>query len=336
MNQLEKYLAYVTIEKNKEISEDLASLLAAKGNGNGNGKGKKPTLSLCFTYDAEARTYTKPFWQLTQTLATASFTYEEANKCLGMSKEMQILSDCATLVSHETLADSHEWVEKMMIFYNKHAGELLASHKVGILRRHSEAKAEAIKGIEGSEGSECSEGSPEFLAYLSLFRGEAAEYCLTTSENTRHYGLDSEFYAYASSPIRRYADLVNQRAIKDILQGRPTPTISQLLIDELNRRQKQAKAFSRDLFFLTNLSLPSCESVNGIVLSQEINASAKTKTKIWVPEWKRQITSKTLEGQSIPLQRGTQVSIQWYECRQEARWKDRIVFKVSRLDELQC
>ena len=287
----------------REISEEKASLLpellAEREN--------KPTLSLCFTYNTKTQHLTKPSWQLTHTQTTASYTYEEANECVKRVKEMQILQECSSALVKNTLDDSHEWVEKMMIFYNQQAGELLAANRTGILRRHAESSMKVL-GIPGI---------PDFLIY------EAAEYCLSTAEHTRHYGLNSETYAYASSPIRRYADLVNQRAIKNILNNtEPTP-ITQSLIDELNRRQKQAKAFSRDIFFMTNLSAPSKEPVNGIVISQN---PEQTKTKIWVPQWKRKITTRNLIA--TPLTQGTEMEIQWYEAREQARWKDRIVFKL--------
>jgi exoribonuclease R len=290
----------------KEISEEKASLLPAAE------EEAKPTLSLCLTYDTITQEISKPSWKLTYTQTTASYTYDEANSRANQRQELKILQACASKIAGLKLIDSHAWVERMMIFYNQQAGQLLAEHRTGILRRHAESSLPLVTSIKGMSDI------PEFLFY------ESAEYCLSTDPSTRHYGLGSEFYAYASSPIRRYADLVNQRAIKDILQGTTSPILNQDLIDELNRRQKQAKAFSRDLFFMTNLTLPSKEPVKGIVISQN---PEQTKTKIWVPQWKRKITSRNLVAN--PLTQGTEVMIQWYELREEARWKDRIVFKLN-------
>jgi len=143
-----------------------------------------------------------------------------------------------------------------------------------------------------------------FLAY------ESATFVLPT-EDTRHFGLNSAAYAYASSPIRRYCDVVNQRALKGILKS----PITQDLIDSLNRRQKQAKAFSRDLFFMTQLSSNNCESVEGTIIDSK---------KVYVPVWKRCVKVRNLD-----LHKGTKVRLQWFEDREKPNWKERIVFKVD-------
>ena len=93
----------------------------------------------------------------------------------------------------------------------------------------------------------------------------------------------------------------------------------------MNRRQKQAKAFQRDLFFMTTLSKATAAAevaVQGTVFS--VNPE-KRKAKVWVPAWKTAIQVKNI---SADIQPSAPVSIQWYENRQEARWKDKIVFQL--------
>jgi exoribonuclease R len=248
----------------------------------------KLTVSLCFVWTAGKIQDIE--WRLTETSATTSYTYDEADA--ATNRELKVLSSITGTPT------SHEWVEAMMIFYNKEAGKLLAAAGTGILRRHKEGTQLAIPGV------------PEFLAY------EAAEHCLPGGA-TYHSGLDTAAYAYASSPIRRYADLVNQRAIKKILSTRPPPPPEQELVDHLNRRQKQAKAFSRDLFFMTCLDALPREQT-GIVVSQSEN-----KAKIWVPHWRRLITVRT----SAPPP-GSKVFLQWYVDKEQPRWRDRIVFRL--------
>ena len=260
----------------------------------------KLTVSLCFTYSTHTRKITGvPSWKLTETRTTVSYTYDEAD--LLNTPFLQILRQVAMALGAADDSDSHIWVEKMMIFYNQQAGKLLAENNVGILRKHTIGKGPSMQD----------ENIPEFIFY------ESAEYCLPQN-NTGHGALQSEFYAYASSPIRRYADLVNQRIIKEILTGAtPTPQ-SQVLVDELNRRQKQSKAFTRDLFFSSVLANTDNTREEGIIL-----VTTEEKTRVWVPAWKRLITVKGGHADA------KKVLIEWYECRDQSRWKDRMVFKMT-------
>jgi len=278
----------------REFSEDTFSLLPGK---------PKPTLSLCFDVEEGAWLPANLRWMSTLTQTTLSYTYDEADKALGTSPELQLLQKITQA------PDSHVIVERLMIFYNEEAGKMLSSAGTGILRRQKGGTATRVQ----------IPGVPEFLFY------ESAEYCLPTADSVAHEALGLGAYAYASSPIRRYADIVNQRAIKAALLGKgPAQQAQQALVDEMNRRQKQAKAFQRDLFFMTTLSkdASAAAAVQGTVVS--VN-SEKRKAKVWVPAWKTAIQVKNISAEIRP---STPVSIQWYENRQEARWKDKIVFKL--------
>lgn len=276
----------------REISEGVASLLPPN---------PKLTVSLCFECgpclgEEDAKQSCERIknihWRLTETVSS-SYTYEEAQKDIG-TPELTILQKIADMLGNKEGSNTHEIVERLMVFYNQQAGALLAKAGVGILRRHP-------------RGGQTIAGVPEFLAY------ESAKYCLP-GDDTWHFGLNSEFYAYASSPLRRYADLVNQRAIKAIILGKKPNPSSQTLVDYLNHRQKQAKAFSRDLF-LTTLGDPS--EIEGIVVEQKGDT-----TKVWIPAWGRLIRC---QGGGVV---GSRVKIEWYACREQPRWKDKIVFKI--------
>lgn len=279
----------------KEFSEDKFSLLPGK---------PKPTLSLCFDVEEGEWLPANIRWLSTLTQTTLSYTYDEADEALGTSRELNALQKVTRA------PDSHVIVERLMILYNQEAGKMLSSAGTGILRRQ-----------KGGAGVRVQiPGVPEFLFY------ESAEYCLPTADSVAHEALGLDAYAYASSPIRRYADIVNQRAIKSALLGKEFPQkAEQQLVDEMNRRQKQAKAFQRDLFFMTTLSKESAAAsvaVQGTVIS--VNPE-KRKAKVWVPAWKTAIQVKNISADIKP---SSPVSIQWYENRQEARWKDKIVFKL--------
>ena len=290
----------------REISESSASLIKSDE--------YKPTVSLCLTYSTDTKTISDIDWKLTETKTTSSYTYDEAQALLKTSPDILVLQDlCQALYPKDpTIPDTHVIVERLMIFYNKAAALLLYNNKVGILRRHKKADDINLISIDGV---------PEFLAF------ESAEFCLPTDDSTEHYSLNAKFYTYASSPLRRYVDLVNQRAIKSLLTKTTPTSAPQTLVAEMNRRQKQAKAFSRDLFFMTTLSQNSEQKpVAGIILDQK-KADSGFKTEIWVPDWKRVIKAKSIH--QTTFSRGTKVKIQWYEARDQPRWKERIVFNIS-------
>jgi exoribonuclease R len=290
----------------KVLSEELASLKGDK---------PKPTLSLCFLWE-EGNAPTNFQWKLTYSKVDHSFTYEDAHS--GSLDEFGALQRLAFQLGGDP-GDSHSWVEEMMILYNTKAGELLKQNNTGILRRHSGENLEKVEALE-----EIVRNFPnlKFLTY------EAAEFCLPTDENTFHKGLERSAYAYASSPLRRYADLLNQRIIKQILSKIPLTLLTDVkeeLIQHLNRRSKQAKAFSRDLFFnqvLSTAEANSCEE--GIVLGPSSKGKGKGY-KVYLEAWKTIITVRTL-GETIP-EKGSRVRLEWYEDRGQAGWKNRIVFK---------
>jgi hypothetical protein len=140
----------------------------------------------------------------------------------------------------------------------------------------------------------------------------AAEYVLADEENVEHGGLNLAAYAYASSPIRRYCDLVNQRIIKNLMDAKEPAVPTKELVAELNRRQKQEKSFTRDMFFMSVLS--SKDPVQGIAMSEK---------RVWIPAWKRAITVRNTE-----LTVGTSYTITWYEYKQLPHWKERFVFRA--------
>ena len=271
------------------ISEESASLLPGAA---------KPALSLAFLWTAGG--IEKFEWKTTMIKCDRSFSYDDASRLANDIPELGALRDLSTFLTQAEV-DSHFWVQSLMILYNTHAGTLLRANGKGILRRHSAKKSSLLSKV-GESG-------------LSFVGMSAAEYVDSRDENVAHLGLDKEAYAYATSPIRRYCDLVNQRCIKDILDPSTTRCTVDLppLIEELNRRQKQEKSFTRDMFFMQVLSGP-VKRVEGVAVSDK---------RIWIPEWKRCITVKS------PVVEGDKYSITWYENKGLPHWKQRIVFRAD-------
>lgn len=268
----------------------------------------RPALSLQFIYGPTGLSDFK--WLETVVTRSRSFTYDEADEAHLLHKytELKVIKDITKG------ANSHEWVQQLMILYNQKAGEMIKARGIGVLRSHSAPKAEELAQLTAID--------PSFgiLAY------EAATFCLPT-DDSKHFGLDADAYAYASSPIRRYCDLVNQRALKGLMTastGQEEAKEAKELVYHLNRRQKQAKAFSRDFFFMTELS-NSKDAVEGTVIGKGKDTTTQ-KCKVYVPVWKRTIKVRLLMSEAP--EPGTKVSIEWYDDREKPNWKERIVFRI--------
>lgn len=286
----------------REISEGAASL---------RGTEPRPTLSLQFTWTPGTPEPLTDF-QWVEAMATThtSYTYDEADAAQAEGNiHMNALKQLsAELDPTNTAQTSHEWVQNMMILYNRKAGETLRQKRNGILRRHSAPKAAALAQWTAIDPS------LSFLAY------EAATFCLATAEDTRHFGLSdpdiwTDAYAYASSPIRRYCDLVNQRILKGA-----SATVQQETVDALNRRQKQAKAFSRDLFFMRELAT-GVKMQGGLVV-----AHTEKAVKAYIPAWKRCVKIRSLEDLP-PI--GSRITLEWLYDYEKPNWKEKIIFRIN-------
>jgi exoribonuclease R len=191
-----------------------------------------------------------------------------------------------------TSPDSHDWVAQLMIFYNIEAAKVLKQKGQGILRVHS------VPDIEKLESYKSLGVDAQFLAFKS------AKYVPTTTDE-KHWGLNADVYCHATSPIRRFADVVNQY----VLKNEQPPVVD---IDMLNERSKQLKIFARDSFFLRQLLQTDARSVEGTVLNDH---------RIWVPAWKRIVTCKN----DYPI--GTTGTLNYSLDMNQSTWKRRVVFK---------
>jgi len=215
------------------LSEGLFSLLPGQ---------ERNVLSLVFTGDL-----TNHEWRRQRIRITESYTYETASAS----------PKAAVLTAVTGSSDPHEWIEKLMLLYNRTAALRLRELQKGILRRHSAPDMEKLKAYEAC-------GFPTTLA------SAAGEYCLATDADTRHWGLETAVYCHATSPIRRAADCYNQM----LLMGYP---VNFDVCDELNAIAKRAKAYERDLMFVRIL-------LRWEGWGKEVDGIAGLG-RVWIPSW---------------------------------------------------
>jgi exoribonuclease R len=249
----------------KEYSEENCSLIPNK---------QSYGISLQFLWDGKE--ITNKEWFESTFVNNQSYSYEEFQDSDSPYKSP--LAQIASYLAKEDVTDSHKWIEHCMLFYNIEAGRILKEARKGILRKHSGPDIERLKKYRAHIPD------MEKLAYSS------AKYCLAEEVDTRHFGLESDNYAHVSSPIRRYADLVNQRALKFILKSSSDQFIVPIAMYDMNYRAKLNRAFSRDYDFLKAISTGKT-IFKGIILEKKDIDETNMKIKIYIPEWKRAIST---------------------------------------------
>lgn len=267
------------------LSEDLFSLIPGQ---------ERLTLTLFCTWDG---TRLRDFsFQETVLVNTASYTYES---CYAAKEiDMGVLRAIAESLVGPT-GDSHKWVEALMILYNTEAANRLVAARCGLLRTHDAPNAERLALME-SLGLPAKE-----LAY------PAAVYSVATASGI-HWGLQKGAYCHASSPIRRYADILNQGVLKGVLQH-PWKMYAQTL----TMLDKKGKAYERDRLFASSILLGQKEQEGTVVDSEHV----------YVAAWKK-IIRCPVDSLTVA---GTRVRVAFHASPQRGSysWKKRVVYRCD-------
>jgi len=280
------------------ISEDACSLLPGK---------QRYGLSLVFTWSPE-HGISNPHFKKSIVVNQDTYTYESIYE--STTVPLEILAAIASSLAGKPTVDSHEWIEQCMLFYNTEAAKLLCHIGLGILRIHDAPIQDKSKLLEAIDPS------LKFLAYSS------AQYAPVTSA-ARHFGLDRDFYCHASSPIRRFADLVNQYILKTHLSDESLPFSQediQQTVHWLNKRQRILASAERDYAFLKAVTSSPSSQIQGRILWTE-----GAFTFVWIPSWQTTLRMPIKKE----LSPGDSVMIEYYCDRRKAKWKERLITTYS-------
>lgn len=284
-------------------------------------------VSMALQWNGKQKTLSEPVWYESEMVVDRSYTYEEFQT--ESSDLQRVVKDVASVLAGESLEDAHKWIEQLMIRYNQEAGKKLRHAGIGILRRHASAEQERVERYR--------EHLPEwkFLAMSS------AEYVLAEEKDTYHSGLGTDAYAHTTSPIRRYADLVNQRALKALLHAPsavlPYTFIVPVTMFDLNRREQTIRQFEREMTFLGAIQRGESRTRAIVIdVANVIEGVEEYEIQFYLPAWKKRVfgryrkagenqilTRDETEVRNIPLygEIEIQCSIQW----SMRHWKKRLL-----------
>jgi exoribonuclease R len=258
------------------------------------------TLTFCWNAATQAVEGTVT-WSLETVRIAHSYTYDS----FYGSPYAAALRAVASGLAAKPLEDSHEWIEQLMLFYNRQAAQLLRQHGMGVLRRHPAPDIERLTAYAEI-------GLPAAkLAYA------AGEYCPATATDTEHWGLGQAVYCHASSPIRRWSDCINQLALRQLILGLgayfPEPNT-----DAMNAGAKRAKSYERDVAFVRAL----------LTGPKQLEAIVASTTKLWIPAWSRLVSCPIY----VPV--GTRVIANIYCDAKQRNWKRRLVIRTQPVPEI--
>jgi exoribonuclease R len=244
-----------------------------------------------------------PRWIHQRIQVKASYTYDSAYEAPWAPVLQAITSD----IAGRLVTDSHEWVEQLMLFYNREAAKVLRMEGAGVLRRHAGPDLDRLAKLE-------SIGLP-----ANRLAQRAGEYCVAgVAGPTEHWGLGLSAYCHASSPIRRFADCINQLVLAKQL-GPLGEFRMEDAVDHLNLCGKRAKSFERDLAFARALIRPEAD--------REVDAIVAEEGRLWVPAWDRLVRAGT-DG----LVPGQRVRVSVYCDATQRNWKRRLVLRLTALE----
>ena len=279
----------------------------------------RPALALIYTIPDEKTDEIHSRWERILISTHKTYTYDTVYEDVDLCAKLTgfLTSICCY---QDVTTDSHRWIELAMLTYNRAAARVLRDAGAGILRSHS--------GTPQAEWSLLAEQTG--CADLAWFGYASGKYVRTPATNEDagpvgsvfHAGLGLDCYCHASSPLRRYADLTNQRWLKHILFDEEAPRLS-VSPAYLSERGRVAKQLDRDIWFLSNLRPDRITTTEGILISE----GQEGRWKVYVPEWRRKITGKFNTSPDAII--GRRVVVRAYTNLKSAQYENRLVCSLE-------
>jgi exoribonuclease R len=271
---------------------------------------KRPIIALIYRIEGDKIIETE--WRLLNVVVSAAYTYDSVLDNPAIS---EVLPALLSIITEQPQSDDpHIWVEQAMILYNTKVADVLKQRQKGILRRHTGTPNSAYTLL-------AEKTNQRELAFLGA---SAGQYIPASAADTSHAGLGLKTYCHASSPLRRYADVVNHRWLKHLVFGFQEP-YAVTIAEHLNHRSNTIKQFERLIWFLQHLNPDgSITTTQGIVITYD--EEMKT-AKVYVPSWKRTVRAAHTTAQTY--EPGTQVTIRAFSNTKATSIHQRVVCSMN-------
>ncbi len=232
-----------------------------------------------------------------------SYTYENVYSASSEDFPIAVLAEVASEIAGHPVTDSHEWIAELMKFYNLQAATIIGSN--GMYRAHSGPRIKQLEMLRSILDD----------ATASALSNSAAIYTCGPALGG-HHGFGGELYCHATSPIRRYADLYNQRLIKAYLSEKEVDADGYALTFRMNEVSKAARQYEKIAHFTRCLG--AGEPVEAIVIDYN---EEKKKAKIYIKAWLMTFSM------NICATIGTNLHVRYSYNPAKFNWKDRMVFE---------
>ncbi len=148
---------------------------------------------------------------------------------------------------------AHLIIQECMILANQTLAHYLAERGIPALYRNHAARAiaperKALRELLEGAVIHPEQINPERVRATVTLALERARYAPTVAG---HFGLNLPAYLHATSPLRRYADLVNQRILAAVLREEPLPYTSrdlETIADQANAAEEEMKEAKQAYF----------------------------------------------------------------------------------------
>jgi ribonuclease R len=189
---------------------------------------------------------------------------------------------------------AHHLIEEFMIAANEAVARRLTDSSLPCMYRiHPEPDAEKLKSLFSILYTTTladrvpSEATPKALQdLLSAAEDSDVEFLVNRlvlrsmmqatydTKNVGHFGLASDCYCHFTSPIRRYADLINHRSLKALLSGDSDPKLGDLksIGEDISKLERVAMEAEREI--LKRLTIMFLREKLGETFSGVVNGMA--------------------------------------------------------------